>query len=166
MRYDDIRELINTGDLIAVKRRDSLFAQAIRFFTRSDVTHVGIAVWLQDGLWLAELNGGGNHLVPLSQLSGKRFDVFARPSELPPVRIEAAIMQNLREHVDYGFAALPVIGLLNWFRLQVTGRQRRIVVCSGYCINIYVDAGWPEYTRLLSPGELTDLLEFKFSVSQ
>lgn len=164
MNYEQARPLIETGDLIAVRRSDSLLALATRFFTRDPHTHTGIAAWLDGGLWMAELNGGGNHLVPLSQLADRDFDVYCRPPEVAPDRVSVSILSNLRAHIDYGFAALPVIGLLNWLKLKVRGLQRRIVVCSGYCVNVYVDAGWKERTRIMSPAELTGLLNLKMEV--
>jgi hypothetical protein len=164
MRYDEARSLIDTGDLIAVRRKDSLLALATRFFTHGPHTHVGIALWVDEGLWMAELNGGGNHLVPLSQLTDFDFDVYRRPPEVSEAHVVKSIFSNLREKIEYGTAALFAIGLLNWIRLKVSGRQRRILVCSGYCVSVYVDAGWSDRTRLISPEEFANMLEFKLAV--
>ncbi len=111
---------------------------------------------------MSELNGGGNHLVPISQLVEHGFEVYDCPVDRQ--RVADAILSNMRVKISYGFSALFVIGLAEWFRLQIAGRQRRIVVCSGYCINVYIDAGWPERSRTISPGELVKMLMFKFDV--
>jgi hypothetical protein len=163
MRYEQARPFIKDGDMIAVRRRDGLVAAATRFFTRDDETHVGIAIWLDGGLWLAELNGGGNHLVPMSQFDGVPFDVYDCPVHRD--RVRDAILFSLRHRVHYGLAAFAAIGLLSWLHIQVTGRQRRIICCTGYVINCYIDAGWPERTRMMAPGLLAKALEFKFEVS-
>ncbi|WP_394780589.1 hypothetical protein [Undibacterium sp.] len=66
LNYDQARYQIDDGDLIAVCGRDSIVSTLTRFFTRSAYTHTGIAVWLDSGLWMMELNGGRNHAIPMS----------------------------------------------------------------------------------------------------
>ncbi len=52
-RYADIAHLIQSGDLISFSGR-TLFAYAIRCFTYSDKSHVGIAVVDDEGLWIVD----------------------------------------------------------------------------------------------------------------
>lgn len=163
MKYQEARSLIETGDAVAVKRKTGLLASLTRLLTRSDYTHNGIAIWLDGGLWMAELNGGGNHMIPMSQLENMDFDVFYPPVD-DRIAIKQAILSVLREHQDYGFAALPVIGLLEWLRVKAFLHARRVLVCSGYVVKVYEEAGWGEHTRILSPRELTGLLVMKLQV--
>jgi hypothetical protein len=160
MDYAQARAQIETGDLIAVRDVHGILGWLTRWFTRSPYTHAGIALWLAGGLYMAELNGGRNHLVPLSQLTA--FDVYKAPDGL--TGIEAAIMEWLRAPIAYGYLAFVLIGLLDWLRLNVFVHWRRILVCSGYCVAIYETAGWPEHSRVLSPRALAKLLTFKLSV--
>lgn len=162
MRYDDARPLIATGDLIAVRETHGLLAPLTRFFTRSPVTHVGTALWMDGGLWMAELNGGKNHAIPLSQLSETDFDVYECPVDR--VKVRATTLAALRLKIGYGIIALPIIGLLNWLRIKVFIHARRVLVCSGYCISIYEAAGWPERSRIVSPEELVEQLKLKLEV--
>jgi hypothetical protein len=149
--------LINTGDLIAVRSVHNFLGTMTQFFTRSKYTHVGLAIWLGGDLFMAELNGGRNHLIPMSQLDD--YDVYAQPEGL--VDVDASIRHWLSMQVSYGFIALVAIGLLDWFRIKTFVHWRQILVCSGYCVAIWEGAGWPEHTRILSPAELTRGLKLK-----
>jgi hypothetical protein len=160
MTYDEYAPLIKNGDLISVCVAHGIMGKATQFFTRSQYTHSGLAMWLGGELFMAELNGGRNHLIPIIQLTD--FDVHACPTELTDVH--GAIRKWLSYPVPYGFVAFVAIGLLNWLRIKYYVHWRRILVCSGYCVAIYETAGWQEHSRVISPGELAALLKFKFSV--
>lgn len=163
MDYAEARDLIEDGDLISVRGRRGILANVIRLVTRAPDTHSGIALWLDGGLWMSELNGGKNHAVPLSQLEATDFDVYH-----PPVGDRAAIRQamldQLRVSVHYGTPALLVIGLLDFFRINLFVHWRRIMVCSGYCVAAYEAAGWPEHSRMISPRKLASQLRLKLQV--
>lgn len=162
--YKTARPLIQTGDTIAIKGRSGLFAFLTRFFTRSDYTHIGIAFWMGSVLWLFEINSGKNHAVPLSQLSHVDFDVFKRPEELLPIAVLHSVWDNLRSKVDYGFLAIPVIGLLDFLKIKLFVHWRRILVCSGIAVKVYEDAGWSHRSRVISPRALTEMLVMRLSV--
>lgn len=163
MRYEEARAFIQTGDVIAVREKHGFLSPFTRFFTHSEYTHNGLAVWVNGGLWMAELNGGRNHMIPLSQLAEIPFDVYHCPVEDRDA-VETAISESLRERIDYGFAALAVIGILNFFRIKVFLHARQILVCTGYCVKVLEAAGWQEHSRLISPQELTEELRYKLSV--
>lgn len=160
MLYEEARNNIATGDLIAVRDAHSWLGRLTQIVTRSTYTHVGVAIWSGGRLYMAELNGGRNHLVPLSQL--KNFDVMACPEGL--VDVEGAIFNSLMLPIDYGFAAFILIGLLNLLHLKLFVHWRKIIVCSGFCVAIYESAGWPERSRTISPQELVDELSLKMPV--
>lgn len=163
MNYATARDHIEDGDLIAVRGKHGVFAALTRFFTRSAYTHCGVALWIEGGLWMAELNGGRNHAIPMSQLEDGAFDVY-----WPPIRevekIRVSILSRLRVKIDYGTVATIAIGLLNFLRIKLFVHWRQFLVCSGYCVAIYEDAGWSEHSRILSPQDLTELLALKFEV--
>ncbi len=65
--YADIRSDICDGDVFAVKNR-GLVAIGIRVLTGESVNHIAVAVWIGDGLWIAEMREGrGDRLVRASQ---------------------------------------------------------------------------------------------------
>ena len=153
-------KMINTGDLIVVRKNKSILGRATQFFTRSPYTHAGIAIWIEGVLYVAELNGGRNHLIPIEQLNN--YDVYECPEGLTDVR--SAIHKWLQKPVDYGYAALFLIGFLDWFKIKVFVHWRSIMVCSGFCVAIYETAGWPEHTRVISPAGLASELKLKLEV--
>lgn len=166
MTYTAARRLIETGDLIAVRGRNGVLAPLTRFFTRSPYTHVGIAFWIKGELWMSEINGGHNHAVPLSQLDGIDFDVFERPPEVTSAAVKLAIHEAQRKRIKYGYLSLPVIGLINFLRLNVQINARQIMSCAGFSVMTYETAGWPTRSRILSPGDLAKMLRFKLAVGK
>jgi hypothetical protein len=164
MNYQELRAQIEDGDLIATRIAHGLFGKLTQFFTRKVYTHCGIATWLDGGLWMVEINGGRNHAIPLSQLEDEDFDVFQPPQELDRQAIRKAALESMRVKVEYGFLAAFMIGLLGLLKLKVFVHWRKIIVCSGYCVAVYEKAGWSEHSRIISPGELADLLRLKLKI--
>lgn len=162
LTYQEARSQIATGDLIAVRSPHGIIGWLTQFFTRSPYTHTGIAIWIEGGLYMGELNGGRNHIIPLSQLDGCDFDVYHPPSGLN--NIAAALFFWLRLPIDYAYVAFVAIGLLNWLRAKIFVHWRQMLVCSGWCVAVYEEAGWGEHSRIVSPGELADMLKLKFEV--
>lgn len=73
MNYDAARPHIQSGDLLAWSHRGfgsfyDLKVQAVRFFTRSEYSHVGIALVLGGRVWVVESVTPLVRIVPLSNL--------------------------------------------------------------------------------------------------
>lgn len=151
---------IENGDLIEVRSVHNLLGKWTQVLTRSSYTHAGLALWLDGELFMAELNGGRNHLIPLTQLDD--YDVYAHPEGLKD--LDRCIRLWLRVQVTYGFLALVAIGLLNWFKINAFVHWRKILVCSGYCVAIWEEAGWEEHSRIVSPADLANGLTLKLQV--
>ena len=73
MTYDEIRPLIKTGDVLAWSFRKGWFSSwyafkinLVRLFTRSEYSHVGIAVVFGKRVFVLESVTGGVRLIPLS----------------------------------------------------------------------------------------------------
>lgn len=164
LSYDEARDLIEDGDLIATRKTHSLFNWATKFFTREEYTHNGLAIWLDDGLWMSEINGGKNHLIPMSQLAGEDFDVCCPPEGLDRREIRREILESLRVKIPYGKLAAFATGLVEFFNLGIYIHWRNILHCAGISIRTYERAGWPRHTYVMSPGKLVKLLPFKFAV--
>lgn len=169
MDYATARPMIKTGDLIGVLDSHGLLGFLTRFFTRKPYTHTGVATWLGDRLFMADLNSGRNHLTAVSCL--KDFDVCDPPSGLDTYFVWQAIFEWLAKPINYGVLAFLVIGLRCFLGLKTFIHWRKIVVCSGGSVTIYeltVDAmqragmavpkAWEDHNRMLSPGELVEEL--------
>lgn len=145
MRYEDARPLIQTGDLIAVKRRSGPLAVGTRLVTGSPYTHTGLALWVgnkcESGgrLLIAHSTAGGGNLVPLSQEAEFDFDVFACPVDR--AEVEDWIWQLLDVRFNYGFSDLWRIFL--YLKLGIPLPQDdKDLICSAMSAALYKLAGW------------------------
>src|SRR5690349_3994221 len=109
MIYPEARDNIEEGDLIAVRDVHNALGTMTQFFTRSPYTHTGVAVWLDERLFMADLNSGRNALHAVSQL--RNFDVFNPPAGIDRGAIRKSVFNWLANPINYGFAAFVVIGL-------------------------------------------------------
>ncbi|MNK27654.1 hypothetical protein D3C87_460160 [compost metagenome] len=140
MRYSDVRDSIKTGDLVAVKKRSGPFAIATRLVTKSPYTHTGIAVRVGGRLLLAQANGGGCGLVPLSQEEIYEFDVFDCPVDRTVV--EGIIWDMLGTHIPYGYIDLARIFGLFVLGIPLPKDDGPDMVCSALSAMMYKKAGW------------------------
>lgn len=72
--YAQARPSIRSGDLLAWTHRAwrswyDVQIQAVRFFTQSEYSHVGVAWWAGDKLLVLEAVGAGVRIFPLSRLT-------------------------------------------------------------------------------------------------
>ncbi len=168
MTYAQARAKIHDGDLISVFKAYSIFNIATKLFT-GEYTHVGIAIWMDGGLWLVEINGGGNHAIPLSQLQKCGFDVSSPPSGVTRMTARAHALQALRERETYGFFTTIVTGVIEFFKIPLVINWRKGRHCAGLVVRIYDRAGWASagegtHTYVISPTKLTKLMMFRFRV--
>jgi hypothetical protein len=162
MNYEEARSRIETGDVISVRRKDGFMSKMIRAITRSPYTHSGIAIWLDGGLWMAEINGGHNHLIPLSQLQDIDLDISECPVSRDKVR--TAILESLRARANYGMASFVIIGFVNLLKIKERLHSFKDKVCSEYIQAILISAGWDTPDYMASPYDLVKKLTLKFEV--
>lgn len=166
MNYSDVRNSIKTGDLIGVKRRSGIFPIATLIVTNSPYTHTGIAIWSGGRLLLAQTNGGGCNLAPLSQEAEYDFDVFDCPVDRD--KCEAVIWQELGKRIPYGFLECVQIFGYKVFGIPLPKIEGPDLVCSALSARIYQLAGWQpvDLPSIPWPGAVTDQLQkaLKFEV--
>lgn len=140
MTYDEVRSQIQTGDLIAVKKKSGFLPIATRWVTRSPYTHTGIAIWAGGRLLLAQTNAGGCGLIPLSQEQPYDFDIFACPVDKEV--IETVIWDMLGERIPYGF--FDLVRIFGWLMLKIPlpKQDGEDLVCSALSAMMYKKAGW------------------------
>lgn len=173
MDYATARSLIQTGDYIAVRDLHGIIGKLTAIV--SPHTHAGVAKWVGDRVYMANLNSGRNHLTALSQLES--FDVCDPPLGMPRALIEACVDEWLATLIEYGFPAFLVIGLKCLLRLKIFIHWRRVMVCSGGVVQMYEmtaalmlklglepPVNWLEHSRMMSPTELVEELGVKFEV--
>ena len=125
MKYNEVRERIRSGDLLAFSR-SSWTSSIIRIFTRSTYSHVGVA-WVTGGrVFVLEAVGhGGTRIFPLS-LSGDFFLLPVRAPWTPSVE-EYAL-----ENVGIQYSVIDAIRA--YFGPLPRGNMRE---CAAYVLAIY-----------------------------
>lgn len=139
MTYEELRDQVLDGDLVAVRSSRSLLGKVTRWVTKSPYTHTAVALWLEGGLWIAQMDGIQNALVPLSQYSDTPFDVYRCP--VPRDAIRQAVLEQLRLKVRYGWADIAYIGLHRVLGVPLPPEDDDFV-CSSYSAAAYIAAGW------------------------
>lgn len=162
MKYDDARPLINNGDCVAVVGGHGL---ALVTSELAKYSHVGIAVWLDNGLWLAEVTRTGNALVPLSKYA--QFDVYACP-----------VVGDVKGYIVNDARAAPIkYDWSAWIRLSwwyVVSRwfgykrpddtQPDADLCTEFVSNVYAVFGRPRKQFIELPKEVVADMTLKFEV--
>lgn len=139
--YRQARGRIADGDLVAVMSRHGALPLLTRLVTGSPYTHTAIALWLDGGLWAAEMGAGGNVLVPLSRYEARPFEVYEPPG-LSRLAIRNAVTESLRGKIPYDVADLARIALWRLARLALPAEDRGGLVCSAYSARVWRAAGW------------------------
>jgi len=140
--YPNARDLIQSGDLIAVRNRKGLAAWLIKLVTRSPYTHTGVAIWLGGRLMVAETEQGPGSLVPVSQYADVDIDVFSSPIGQVAHVARSAVFEVLGTRITYAWSDLLRIWLHEWFRIPLPKAQADARICSSLSELIYERMGW------------------------
>ncbi len=129
--YADIRGEICDGDVFAVKNR-GLFSIAVRVLTGESVNHVAVAVWIGDGLWVAEMREGrGYRLVRASGWLQENQGKLVFWVEAPPVvrgndSMLRIVVETKAENPGYSNRTLVKV----WSSQLVNRMKKGAMVCS------------------------------------
>lgn len=159
--YPDIRPHIADGDLVAVRSRHGVFPNLTRLVTGSPYTHAAIALWLEGGLWIAEMRRDGNVLVPLSQRADEDFDVFDCPPEVDRSWLRVDVLHTLRGKIDYDVRDLARIAAHRLLGVRPPAQDDGALICSAYSARAYLMRGWqPRHAlpSIASPGDVVRAL--------
>ena len=138
--YNEVRPHVADGDLVAVRSRHGVFPNLTRLITGSPCTHTAIALWLEGGLWIAEMRSGGNVLVPLSQRAHEDFDVFDCPVDRRNLR--GRVLGLLRTKIDYDVGDLARIAAHRLLGVPLPEQDDDVLVCSAFAALVYLTCGW------------------------
>lgn len=144
MKYAQARNRINPGDLVAIRKRGTVLAEATRFVCKSPYTHTAVAVWVGCGgvrrLMVAEAKASGSFLSPLSQYQGVDFDVF--PCPVSHLDAERSLWRLLSAPNHYDGEDLAYIAANRLFGLPLPPADDARKICSSLSAAIYLDVGW------------------------
>ncbi len=143
MNYAELRERVLDGDLIAFRSYRSLLGKVVRRLC-GPYTHTGVAVWLEEGraagLFITEMDGAKNVLVPLSQYAGVAFDVYRCPVDR--VRVREILFEELRVRVGYSWGDIWHLGRHFLLGTPLPPAEKGRAICSSQSAWIYLRGDW------------------------
>jgi hypothetical protein len=163
MRYEDARDKIADGDILGVSCK-GLFWSLVKVVQRAaglgkfaQITHVGVAWWVNGRLYSVEMDGAHNVLRPVSQYiaEGSSVTVFRSPVTQDAMR--AQYDRATSEPIQYDYLDLLRIGLRLLLRTSTGTDGNGEMVCSTFASRWLQWAGWTPPTGfpdMPSPGEL------------
>jgi hypothetical protein len=161
--YSVIRYDIADGDLIAVKCPKTFIQKLITWATQSNYFHVGIAVWSNDRLLVAQMSTSGDNLVPLSQYAN--FDVYKCP--VYSGLVTDKIWQILGTFQPYNFKDAILAGINIRFNTNIGTPVASSMICSELVKVVYKECGWyPDFAGIPTPGYVSSKLTLKYSVTE
>jgi len=160
MNYTAVRASAVTGDVI-MAQGFSPVSRLIRAFTGEKVSHIGMLLWLGDGLFISEfVEFKGYNLLPASlwveDLLSKGDHLFygKAPASVREASSDVARKAFKWRRARYGYLTLPKIWWSQWSQSQLTVDR---VVCS-----TYIDDMWKpnfEFPKTSDPGDYFDYAE-------
>jgi len=156
MKYQDVRQSIETGDVFLVEGR-SIISKIIRAFTGESYSHVGLLIWIGDTLWVAEYKEFiGFRFVPASlwiedvHTAGARAWLGRAPAVVtmdPPTVYKTALKWRGGR---YGYLSLGKIWISQLFNLNLTTRR---LVCSTFVQKCWESVGI-KFFKTADPGDI------------
>lgn len=176
MQYYQARPHISSGDVIGIATRGPLspfirFVQWLAGFgAMSDMAHVGVAKWIDERIFLVEMDGVRNVLCPLSQYAGLKMYVYKCP--VPVSAMDRLFDAILGRFIPYGYFDLIAIGLRMTFRIKsksavTANADMESMVCSHFVLVWLMLAGWVPPIRMPaepSPCELCEPLHLRMII--
>lgn len=153
-----MREQTMTGDLLLLEGR-GLFSVLIRVLTGQQISHVAMLVWIEHGLWVAEMRNAGYTLTPASQRIPEMHDsgqVYWGPA---PRKVRLQYENVTTKVLSFRGSRYSWWSLLTVWASQVT--KRRLpgrLVCSTLVERAWRAGGF-EFTRTPDPGDFMHLCQ-------
>lgn len=135
-----LASIVDDGDLIAARsKRGCLPPSLTRRVTHSPYTHTATVLRLDGMPWVAEMNVGGNHLVPFHRYAGAAIDVIGFPGDRALVR--ACTLESLNGPIRYDLVDLVRIALWNLLHFKLPRTDKGGMICSAYSAQLWLGAG-------------------------
>jgi hypothetical protein len=163
MTYEQARELIQDGDIISffkLKSNGTLTSNIISFFTKSEIYHTAMAVWLTSDngerrLFVVEADPANRLLVPLSVFSDHNFTVLAKPDYVDFKKISPKLINKVGT-AKYSYLKAINSGIRQYFNFPVLASTGEF--CSELVLKMWQLGGFKINDTLLDPTELEKVL--------
>lgn len=168
MNYLEMKQVARTGDLVLCKDR-TLIGILIRIFTAESFNHVAVLVWLDKGLWIAEMTShAGFNLVPASEWFEARRNSELLYCQAPgsvhkeeEIILKKIFMARSRKY-RYSFLTLVRVWFSQIFNRHING----LLVCSTFAQDLWESTGFSRFKRLADPGDLLLLSWRSFPITK
>ena len=159
--YLEVRDQIGSGDIIAfeVSKYAPKISGFIKLFTRENIYHIGIAVWMYSSegdrrLFIIQASNGNRQVVPLSLYEDETMQIWAAPC--PFSNISEYALQRIGK-VKYAYMDLISIWAKDNLKLSVKNWSGE--VCSEMVVKIYGSAGIDLGDKLSTPQAIINNLK-------
>lgn len=141
--YELARNVIQSADIIFVRKKGFFHQKVISWFTQSDYIHVGIAFWTNiegaSHLMIAEANGGAQRrIVNLSHYKDYQLDIIQAPRPWDEIKDKA--LERLGQ-VQYNWIRAGYVGVNELFErtfgFQLPDMEMPGEICTEYVANVY-----------------------------
>lgn len=155
LTYEQVRGIVEDGDIVFFYGGKGLVQKIIRWVTGSKITHVGIAFWITSRsgrrLLMVERQGGTKRrIINLSFYDGRIMRVFKAPKRWAEVEEVALCRVGIEK---YNFLQAIYVGIhdyfLRKFNIRLPKIDLRSEICSEFVGRVY---GIPN--PAISPGAL------------
>ena len=159
--YLEVRDQIGSGDIIAfeVSKYAPKISGFIKLFTRENIYHIGIAVWMYSSegdrrLFIIQASNGNRQVVPLSLYEDETMQIWAAPC--PFSNISEYALQRIGK-VKYAYMDLISI----WAKDNLKKKKKNWSgeVCSEMVVKIYGSAGIDLGDKLSTPQAIINNLK-------
>lgn len=146
MKYEEFRAQVKTGDTIAVYKfpHSDLLGWVIKFLTGDSRIHTAIAFIQEERVFLAEMDGKKNVIVPLSQYDDAKMELYAPPVEANHHEFRSAMWDMLGERKDYNWGDIFWMGvclILHTMR-WMPKTKGEAMICTEFNEQVYRKLGW------------------------
>jgi hypothetical protein len=171
MKYSDIRSEIKTGDIVGIE--GTSFASSITRFVQklgrqgkqSNITHIAIAYWIGENLFVLEMDGKYNVIRPLSvHATATKVHIWECPVDRKT--IEGLFNKYMSKTIHYSMLDNFKTGLRLIFGIKQKDTDSS-TNCSIFAFDVLRDCGFNSQLSTPSPSELAiELGECKFLIDE
>lgn len=151
-KYTELRPGMLSGDVLMVEGQ-GFISKAIRALTGQQISHVAMLVWIEGGLWVAEMKEfKGFRLLPLNAwMSDNASNVVYYGVAPPSVRNKREIIESalMYRNTDYGYFSLFKVW---WAQIKHKHIKVKLLVCSTYIQRCWSSAGYT-FNQTADPGD-------------
>ena len=158
MKYSEVREHAANGDLLLLEGKGPV-GRFIRVVTGQQISHVAMLLWLDEGLWVAEMRNAGYSFAPASQRIPEMQEQGIVYWGKAPRQVRNRPIHIHEKALSFRGSRYSWWSLVTVWCAQVLKRQMpRNLVCSTFVEKVWEAAGW-NFHQTPDPGDFVPLCD-------